>query len=345
MMETAEGHSVAAEPMRAELDPLARAALEQYDFSPEAQVNLINVSENSTYRVDDSQTGRKAAMRVHRPGYHSEAAIRSELAWMEALDDARVVHAPRPLAARDGSLLTTVSVDGLGAPRHVVLFEWLEGETPSQAGDLAPGVRVVGSIAARMHAHARSWQRPTWFTRHRWDYEAGLGPQANWGRWQDGLGIGPEEHGVLTRLDRALRDRLVTYGKSSARFGLTHTDLRLANLLVKDGDIRVLDFDDCGFAWFMYDAASPYTFMEEDPRVPELVAAWVEGYKSEAPLAPADEAIIPTMIMFRRLVVLAWIGSHHEFADEAAESGPAYTTTTCELAEKYLSGTLLPGTG
>jgi hypothetical protein len=41
--------------------------------------------------------------------------------------------------------------------------------------------------------------------------------------------------------------------------------------------------------------------------------------------------------MLRRLLVVAWIGSHHTFAPEAAELGAGFTAGTCALAENYLS--------
>ena len=51
----------------------------------DAEVTLVNVSENATYRVDDPATGTRSILRVHRLGYHSTPAILSELAWLEAL--------------------------------------------------------------------------------------------------------------------------------------------------------------------------------------------------------------------------------------------------------------------
>jgi hypothetical protein len=41
--------------------------------------------------------------------------------------------------------------------------------------------------------------------------------------------------------------------------------------------------------------------------------------------------------MLRRLLLVAWIGSHHEFATEAAELGAGFTDVSCDLAERYLS--------
>jgi len=71
--------------------------------------------------------------------------------------------------------------------------------------------------------------------------------------------------------------------------------------------------------------------------VPELREAWLEGYRSVAPLDAADEAELDTFVMLRRLLLVAWIGSHHTFATEAAELGAGFTAGTCALAERYLS--------
>jgi len=111
----------------------------------------------------------------------------------------------------------------------------------------------------------------------------------------------------------------------------------LANLLVDGDRINVIDFDDCGFSWFMYDFGAAVSFLEHDPRLQEWQDAWLRGYRREEPI-PADDAdMIPTFVMLRRLLLVAWIGSHHEFATEAAELGAGFTAGTCALAERYLS--------
>jgi Ser/Thr protein kinase RdoA (MazF antagonist) len=327
--------------LRTSLDDVVRVALERYDFSPEAKVSLINVSENSTFRVDDPHTGRRAALRVSRPNYHSEAAIESELSWMDALREEGVVEPPVPIAARDGSRVTTVEVNGAGPARHVVLFEWLAGRAPDTGGDLLPSFRLLGRLAARMHSHGAKWQRPAWFTRYSCDYEAALGQKAMWGRWQDALGLGREEREVLTQLDSEIRRRLAGLGKGSEHFGLAHCDLRLANLLVDGEHSHLIDFDDCGFSWYMYDFGTAVSFIEDDPRVPELMLAWIDGYKAERHLSRSNQEILPTMVMFRRLLLVGWVGSHHEYAEEAAELGADYTLKTCDLAEAYLAGRYL----
>jgi Ser/Thr protein kinase RdoA (MazF antagonist) len=318
-----------------QLDRLAAAALEHYDLSPTATATLINVSENWTYRIDDPATGRRAALRVHRPGYHDAGEIESELTWLEALSAEGVIETPPVARTREGARVQSVSLDGLAVPRNVVLFEWVDGAAPT-AEDV-PSFRRLGGVSARMHEHSRRWSRPRSFTRFSWDYSTTLGANGHWGRWQDGLGMTPDALAILTRLDRTIRERLERFGSGPGRFGLTHADLRIANLLVDGDRTIVIDFDDCGLAWFMYDWATAVSFIEDHPQVPELQAAWVEGYRAVAPLSAEEEAELPTFVMLRRLLLVAWIGSHHTFATEAAELGAGFTTGTCELAESYLT--------
>jgi Ser/Thr protein kinase RdoA (MazF antagonist) len=199
-------------------------------------------------------------------------------------------------------------------------------------------------VTALLHAHARSWVRPAGFTRFRWDFDTSLGARGHWGRWQDGLAVGPAEREILGRLATTVQARLAAFGDGPDRFGLVHADMRLANLLVDPigtGPVNVIDFDDCGFGWFMYDLGASLSFIEHDPAVPELIDACVTGYQRVAPLSPAEVAELPTFVMLRRLLLVAWIGSHRD-TDLARAMGEQYTATSCDLAEAYLSGARQP---
>jgi Ser/Thr protein kinase RdoA (MazF antagonist) len=141
---------------------------------------------------------------------------------------------------------------------------------------------------------------------------------------------------LLKRLVEAMGKRLARYGQGQDRYGLIHADFRLANLLIHKGDIRVIDFDDCGLGWFLYDAGTAVSFFEHRPEVPALIDAWAEGYRRVRPLSKEDEAELPTFVILRRMILFAWMGSHAE-TDLAKQEGPAYAEGTCEMAEHYLS--------
>lgn len=317
----------------ASFEDFARAALPAYGIASDAEVTLLNVSENGTFRVDDPVQGR-SVLRVHRTGYHSREAIESELDWIAALRESAIVSTPAYLPALDGQRVVAARRED-GSERLVVRFAWVDGAEPTE-DRLAQDFEELGAIAARLHLHAKSWRRPATFTRFVWDYDTSLGEKGHWGRWQDGLGVGSEERAILARCADRLRERLDAYGRGPDRFGLVHADMRLANLLVQGSSVNVIDFDDCGLSWYMYDLGSSLSFIEHEPYVPELVDAWVRGYRTVSDLSAEDEAELPTFILLRRLLLVAWIGSHAQ-TETAQQMGPEYAVTSCRLAEDYLS--------
>ncbi|MFJ5486447.1 phosphotransferase enzyme family protein, partial [Hansschlegelia beijingensis] len=140
---------------------------------------------------------------------------------------------------------------------------------------------------------------------------------------------------VLDRAADVLRRRLRAYGASPERFGLIHGDLRLANLLVDGDRLGVIDFDDCGFSWFLYDFAAAVSFMEHEPFIPELEDAWLSGYSEVAPILAEDRAMMPTFLLLRRILLTAWVASHSE-TPTAQAMGVRYTDGSVEIAESYL---------
>jgi Ser/Thr protein kinase RdoA (MazF antagonist) len=321
---------------RDRLELIARDSLRAHRIAPDATLTLLNISENATFSVEDPG-GERSVLRVHRPGYHSREAIESELDWITALRADDEVSTPEVLSAPGGQRVV-VARHPDGEERHVVRFAWASGQEP-RGSRLVDDFRALGVVTARLHQHARTWIRPARFTRFRWDYDSSIGDHGHWGRWQDGLGVGRRELQILGRLDTAVRERLADYGEGPDRFGLVHADMRLANLLVDPvgaGSVNVIDFDDCGFGWFMYDLGSSLSFIEHDPQVPELINAWVTGYQRVTPLTGAEVAELPTFVMLRRLLLVAWIGSHSD-TDLARQMGAEFTATSCQLAETFLS--------
>lgn len=320
----------------ARLAEAVEAALPRWSLPAGTALSLLTVSENATF-LAEAPDGRRVVVRVHRPGYHGREEILSELAWIEALRAAGVVETPEPVRAADGELLLTLA-DG-DTPRLAVAFAHMAGREPAADADLVAWFRHLGAVSARLHGHARAWTRPPGFARKLWDYDTMLGPRPHWGPWRAGLGLaaaGPEATALLARTAASLEVRLARYGKGPERFGLVHADLRLANLLVEGDRLGVIDFDDCGFSWFVYDFAAAVSFIEHEPIVPALMDAWIDGYRSVAHLAAADAAAIPAFVMLRRMLLTAWIASHAE-TPTAVALGAGYTHGTLALAEDFLT--------
>lgn len=313
---------------------VAEEALAAFDLPRGSALRLLNLSENATYAVEEPGTGHRSILRVHRKDYHRRDQIESELSWLDALRRDTDLVVPTVLPARDGRRVVTVDHDGV--ERYVVHFDMVAGAEPDENTVGTTDFHTLGCITAALHDHARQWQRPAEFSRFAWDWEHSLGEKPRWGRWRDAVGVGAQEAAVLDRAQQLLRDRLAEYGTGPDTFGLVHADLRLANLLVDGDTITVIDFDDCGFGWYFYDFGTAVSFFEDHPSVPEWQDAWVTGYRSRRPLAARDEDMLASFVLLRRLLLLAWMGTHSHSKESQAIS-VTYAAGSCALAERYLS--------
>jgi Ser/Thr protein kinase RdoA (MazF antagonist) len=294
---------------------------------------LINVSENHTFRIDLPSGGR-FILRVHRPGYQSAAAIESELEWLNALRAETPLPVPRPLPGRDGGLLQELHPK-IGASRRAVLFAYETGVEPQPQDDLGDLFETLGRFAAIAHLQAMDFTPSASFRRPVWTAGAILDASGLWGDWRRAPHVEGDVAATLAALDLQLRAELAAYGQGRDRFGLIHADMRLANLLVDGDRVTLIDFDDCGFCWFLYDFAAAISFFEDSPSIPVLKGRWLSGYEAIRPLTPTDRTIIETMVLLRRMALLAWIGSHAE-TDLAQSHAPNFAKVTAALAAPYL---------
>jgi Ser/Thr protein kinase RdoA (MazF antagonist) len=315
---------------RSEFGELARAALERYDVPSDARLAFVRHGENATFRVGDGE--RSFALRLARPGYHTLAALHSEIAWMDALRAAGL-DTPEPVPGRDGEIVQQVRFRD--RDQAVVAFEWVDGLPLPQTKARDPWARL-GEIMARIHRHGREWTPPPSFERPAWDHEALVGELPRWGD--------PCPPGVWSRDDRALllaardavRERLAALGTAPDRFGLIHADLGFENVLVADdGSAIVIDFDDCGPGWYLYEIASVLYPLEDDSRFAEYRDALVAGYRGEGELTDAMLAHLPTFLMCRRLATLGWTFSRPD-TDHAQRQRANRLRTSPEAARRFL---------
>jgi Ser/Thr protein kinase RdoA (MazF antagonist) len=315
-----------------QLTEALKKTIPEWGWPAETDISLIAVSENATFLAFNKKTNRKKILRVHAKNYHSKPEIESEIAWIYALREAKIIETPKPIKTTSGEAVITIN-DGF-SDRYVAAFEFMEGEEPKVGAHLSDWFYTLGETTAKLHNHAKTWNRPSWFTRKVWNLENSIGPDGLWGDWKNAMHLKDEGKEIISEAISVIKSRLELYGSSTDRFGLVHADLRLANLLVADS-LKVIDFDDCGFSWFAYDFASAISFHELDPSIPDLQEAWIRGYRTVSEFTKDDEKELPTFILLRRIMLTAWLASHSHAA-ESNELGSAYTDGTVELARIFL---------
>ena len=316
------------------MERIVQPVAARYRFPEQARVEELNISENATYRVEDPTDGRAGILRIHRNGYHTLQEVASELEWLSALREGAGIDAPVPMSTRTGAEIVAVRSAPLPDERYCVMFEELAGRAPDDER-LVECCAALGAITARMHLHGDAWTAPGWFTRPTWDFDTIVGSMPRWGFWEQFPSLGPSERRLLSAAQGEIGRRLEALGTGPEGFGLIHADIRLGNT-IDDGDrLWLIDFDDCGFGWYLWDLATIFTFIEDRPAVPEAIERWLRGYGEVRKVPPASRSAVPAFLMLRRLQVMAWLAWHSE-TELAKAEGPGYLDVTLALAERFL---------
>ena len=99
--------------------------------------------------------------------------------------------------------------------------------------------------------------------------------------------------------------------------------------------ITVIDFDDCGWSWYLADLGAAVSFIEDTPAGERIIADWLAGYFEVGSIPAEHLHLIPSFVMMRRIMLTAWIASHHD-ADAALGVGEQFAPDTARLAQRYL---------
>lgn len=264
-----------------------------------ASFELAAARENAVYRVD--APGARYALRLHRVGYRSDAELWSELCWMAAAARGGL-QVPAPVAARSGEMLHRVG--GV----QVDLLTWLPGQTLDHALTNAPPDRRralfarLGRDMARLHAVCDAWTPPAGFARAAWDMDGLLGDAPLWDRFWENPGLDPDTKALFTRFrDRAKADLAARH--ASLDYGLIHADLVGANVLVEGTDLSLIDFDDGGYGYRMFDIATALLKHMDAPDYLALQQALLQGYQAERAI---DASTLNLFLTLRAMTYVGW---------------------------------------
>ena len=327
-----EFEALGAEQQSDRLRRLAEDALARWDGGWSIR-RLIKYRENAVFEIAGTD-GARAVLRVHRHGYHDDAALRSELLWMDALSQAGVA-GPVLVRSRDGEPFVKVSRPDLPGEHQVDIFRWIDGAPLAECDDPArlPALYFqAGRMAAEIHRQAEAWTPPPGFRRHSWDRAGLIGESPLWGDYR-GLPLLTAAQREQLDCARACAD-LDLRALEGEAFGLIHADFVPDNLLDAADGLRIIDFDDCGFGWHMFELATALFFRLGEPHYEQIAEALLAGYRSVRELPAERWAQLPLFLFLRSLTYLGWVTSRPE-TETARELTAPLVDRALQLAEAY----------
>jgi Ser/Thr protein kinase RdoA (MazF antagonist) len=308
------------------LRQVACAALDAYRLTG-AQFTLITNTGNSIFRVYAPNPApvkvahelffdNQYVLRIHQPGYQTAEEITSELEWLSALRCDAELPVPEPVPAGNGELLAKAASPGVPGIRNCSLLRWMKGRMLKKR-IRSSHFRAVGRLMAKLHEHAAQWQPPKGFTRRHWDWDGLFGDTAGFGVPARVLWTEMPQPDVkpLEAVTRQVRQAMDELGKGKNVYGLIHSDLAVKdNMLFSGGEARAIDFDDCGYSYWMYDIAVTLSDWQETEAWPTIRDALLDGYR-EIRLLPEEQlAYLDLFMVARHATIMFWAtGSAHLF--------------------------------
>ncbi|MFT5132113.1 MAG: Ser/Thr protein kinase RdoA (MazF antagonist), partial [Gammaproteobacteria bacterium] len=226
-----------------------------------ASLSMIKMRENAVFKVE-LDDGSKQIIRIHRAGYHSDDALRSELQWIQALASAGI-ETPDVIPTKSGELFIAPDSTLAGLPRQIDMFAWVDGQQLGSVeqgldGDLATqenNFRTIGLLTAQVHNQATKWRAPAGFIRHAWDVDGLTGEHPFWGRFWELDALSQSQSSMMIKIRDRVRLDLIAYGQSPKNYSMIHADIVPENVLVDGEHIRLIDFDDAGYGWHLFEMA------------------------------------------------------------------------------------------
>ena len=316
-------------------ESLARQALEEYGLE-DPTLDFIRHSDTCSFRVS-TPAGGNYLLRLHVPITHSMgthgtdyAAVTSELLWLEALCQDTDLVLQQPIRNRSGSLVTQVHWFEAQKKVNTTLLCWLDEDAYYRDLETPDTAFQIGVIAARLHNHACHWQIPPAFTRPGRDIPyfqnvlQGIQPAVADGR------ISPSDYTVLEKSIQILIEQLRGLSKDRQAFGLMHADMHKGNMLLQQGQIRLIDFSFCAFGNFMFDLAICLSDMKK-----ELHPAFLAGYQSLRSLPNGYQLLVEGLFVGSMVGAFSYWVTNPNAASLLLEKVPRIVT---EYAQKYIHG-------
>lgn len=310
----------------------------KYNFQL-SDLDILKISENITVLLKTT-TDEKYILRVNRPNYHTFEELTDEITWMDAIEKETDITIPSVVANIFGNKISEFSTSN-SYGKYYSIFSFINGSVLNNlsSAELLNRMKDVGLLAAKLHKQVKNNPYLNHLNRFTWNYDDLIGDTARWGDWKQNKLLNDSQKNTLTNALDKISHSLQLYGKNPTNYGLIHSDFHLSNIMCNNNSLSIIDFDDCGYGWFLYECGC--SLLQYNNNIEELANAWLTGYCEIINLNSKDTDMIWAFIIIRRIARIGWMHTHAS-SDTAKNIDDFYNyiETTTNLCTKYLDNKL-----
>lgn len=282
-----------------QLTHLATVALESYGVT-HAHLTRLGGSSNTNFRVRAGDTS--LVLRLHTSAQHDRATIASELAWLRRLRADSSLVLPTPLVNLNGDFVTSVAAGGT----RIILctcMTWVEGRIPPTADAMTDEqLANAGAVMASLHQHAQQFYLPDGFTRPAFDTAHFRQRLVALVTALSTIDFVQGELESFQRNTNRIIEYLARMERTHDTFGLIHADFHSGNYVLYHHEVRIIDFDRCGFGFYVYDLILAWMELGEHQR-----RIFVQGYERVMSLPVAYSSQAPIFLCLAYLDNLGFL--------------------------------------
>ncbi|MDQ7027810.1 MAG: phosphotransferase [Anaerolineae bacterium] len=260
-------------------------------YLPDAQIAWLAYTHNAVFDVVHKRG--HFVLRVHDK--NDMRQVTSEETILMQLNTSQL-SAPKPIQVMSDENTTTVGL----------LLTHLDGMSQTAKTVSLPEMQAIGNYLAKMHKVSfQAENRPTL------DYRGLFGKNGVYHLSDESRKVFTDEQIiVMDTVAEKVKLAMDELGASDSEFGLIHGDFLLKNILFHEGDVRALDFEYCGWGYYLYDLTPLLWQLKPQDRYPELEQALWDGYSSIRPLNTRHRELLETFIAARQVASMRWVAAN-----------------------------------
>lgn len=250
--------------------------------------------------------------------------VLSERTILEALSRAGL-NVPTPME--------TIQSDAISG----MLLTYIDGNSPEANSVTLDEMSAIGTFLAQLHQV--KFDRK--LARHALDWNGLYSKDGIYYPNDENMSIFTDEQlSVMNDVSNNVKSAMDELGQSDNEFGMIHGDFLLKNILFHENNVHALDFEYCGWGYYLYDLTPILWQLKPQTRYPQLEQALWDGYTDIRPLTARHRDLLETLIAGRQVASMRWIAANQQNPYVVGKVEAILAQRTAELSAFLETGIL-----